>query len=54
MDIFSGLAMSKIAENAFQMGIFILFFNLFLSSINIVFLERLSTLISTKLRFSCD
>lgn len=48
---FSGLAMSKVAENAFQMGIFILLFNLFLSVLNYIFFERLSTLISNRLSF---
>ncbi len=48
---FSGLAMSKVAEDTFKIGILILLLNLFLSALNSIIFNRLSTLISTKLSF---
>lgn len=48
---FTGLAMSKVAENAFRIGISILLINLFLSILNIIFFERICALISNRLSF---
>lgn len=48
---FSGLAMSKVTENAMYVAILILIFNLFLCVINNAFFNRLTTIMSTRISF---